>query len=337
MSMRTLVFAVLAALPLSVLAQEPAPTVVPAPRLVCEAPVFNFGTVDNAQSVEHTFVLRNEGDLSLEIGQVRPSCGCTVASVSERMVPPGGETRITSRLSLAGRQGQQHKVITIESNDPKQPQFTLTLTGVAGVAVDVQPTRIVQAQIPVGAQPTNAVMLTGLAGTPFEVLAVEANSDRVSARVETVESGRVYRVLVYPTKPLEPGQLDANLTIRTDHPQRPTVEIPVSFMALSDLVVAPRELVFPIASEEPVTRYIIVRATGQHAFQLSHVEAPEDGIKTEVTPFGPNGYRIQILNLRPRMDLNQKVIRIHTAIPGQPPLEVPLRIIAPAPAPSPAP
>ncbi len=331
MNFRLLPLLVLSLLTVGSQAQEPAPVVQPAPHLICEAPEYDFGTADNSQSVEHTFVVRNDGDLTLEISQVRPSCGCTVASITERNVAPGAETRITARLSLTGRQGPQHKVMTVESNDPKQPQFILTLKGVAGSALEIQPARLMLVQQAAGSQPTGAVHVTGLPGTPFHVTAVEANSDRVVATVETVEDGRIYRLNIAPAQPLAPGQLEATVIIRTDHPQRPTVEVPVVFMAKTDLVVAPRELVFPASSTEPITRYIIVRANDNQTFKIANVETPDAEIKTEITPFGPTGFRIQLSNLKPTSNLNQRVIRVHTAIPGQPPLDVPLRVIEPAP------
>lgn len=309
---------------------------IPAPQLVCDAPDFDFGTIDNSQTVEHTYVLRNTGDLSLEITQARPSCGCTVASISERTVAPGAESRITARLSLAGRQGPQHKVITVESNDPKQPQFALTLRGVAGVALDVQPPRIMQGQLTAGTQPTNEVMVTGQADTPFQITALESTTDRLKATAETVETGRVYRIHLWPAQPLAPGQLEATLVIRTDHPQRPTLEVPVVFMVSTDITVAPRELVFPTMSTEPLTRYIIVRAAEGQTFQIANVETPDPEIKTEITPFGSTGYRIQLSNLRPQASLHQRVIRINTSIPGQAPLDVPIRVI-PAETPAPTP
>jgi len=321
-------------------AQEtPAPAAevhTPAPKLVCDAPDFDFGTVDNSQTVNHTYVVRNDGDLTLEISNVRPSCGCTVASISERQVPPGGETRITALLNLSGRQGAQHKVMTVESNDPQQPQFMLVLRGVAGQALDVQPARLMQAQIPAGTQPTNVVTVSSSLGIPFQITAVESTTESIKASVETVTSGSVYRVNVWPSQPLAPGQLEATVVIRTDLAQRPTVEVPTLFMVNTDLTVAPREMVFPTASDEPVTRYIIVRAAADVPFQISQVDKPSPDITTEITPFGSSGYRIQLSNLRPQAALNQQVIRITTSIPGQPPLEVPIRIIqtaAPAVAP----
>lgn len=339
MHMRSFGMAVVLALPWPGIAQEaPAPVAevhVPAPKLVCDAPEFDFGTVDNSQSVTHTYVVRNDGDLTLEISNVRPSCGCTVASISERNVPPGGETKITAQLNLAGRQGAQHKVMTVESNDPKQPQFMLNLRGVAGVALEVQPARLMQAQISAGTQPTNSVTLTSSLGTPFQITAVEATTESIKASVETVASGSVYRVHVWPSQPLAPGQLEATVIIRTDLPQRPTVEVPTLFMVNTDITVAPREMVFPTASDEPVTRYIIVRAADGLPFQIAQVATPNPEITTEITPFGSNGYRIQLANLRPQAALNQQILRITTSIPGLAPLEVPIRIIqteAPAPA-----
>lgn len=332
MKTRLLIAFLLGSLALSSQAQEAQPAVpAPAPRLACDGPEFDFGVVDNSQTVEHTFLLRNEGDLTLEISQVRPSCGCTVAHISERNVPAGGETKISTKLSLAGRQGQQHKAITVESNDPQQPRFVLTLKGTAGTALDVQPSRLMQSQLAPGSQPTGTVQITGMAGTPFKVLAVESTSEQISARVVTVEEGRVYQLVVSPTQPLSPGQTEATLTVKTDHPQRPNLQVPVLFMAKADLVVAPRELIFPMPSSEPVTRYLIVRANDNQAFQIARVEVPSPEITTETTAFGANGYRVQLSNLRPDTSLNQRVVRIFTSIPGQAPLDVPIRIIASTP------
>ncbi len=317
-------------------AQEPPPAAQPAPRIVCDQPEFDFGTVDNTESVEHTFVLRNAGDLTLEITQARPACGCTVASISERNVPPGGESRITSRLSLAGRQGQQHKTITVESNDPNQPQLMLVLKGVAGSSLEIQPPRITQGQIPAGSQPTNVVALSSPPHQFFQVTSVEPSSDRFQARVETVETGRVYRLLVWPSQPLAAGQLDGAVVIRTDHPQRPTVEIPVLLIANAELTIAPRELIFEGASEEPVTRYLILRTKEGTPCQVTKVETPDPEIQTALSPFGNNGVRIQLSNLRPRAELDQRVIRVYTGFPGQGPLDVRIRLLPAAPsAPSP--
>lgn len=97
-----------------------------APKLVCDAPEFDFGTQDNAQTVEHTFVLRNAGDLTLRSPMRAPAAAAPWPASRNATCCLGGESRITTRLSLAGRNGAQHKTITVDSNDPTQPQYTLS-------------------------------------------------------------------------------------------------------------------------------------------------------------------------------------------------------------------
>ena len=86
------------------------------PRISCDEQVFNFGTVDSQNAIEHTFVLKNIGDTTLEISDVRAACGCTVANISSKSVAPGETSQLTARLNLQGRSGPQSKSITINSN-----------------------------------------------------------------------------------------------------------------------------------------------------------------------------------------------------------------------------
>lgn len=300
-----------------------------APKLVCDAPEFDFGTQDNAQTVEHTFVLRNAGDLTLEIANARPGCGCTVASISQRSVPPGGESRITTRLSLAGRNGAQHKTITVESNDPTQPQYTLVLKGVAGAAITVQPPQLIQGQALAGTQPTSQVEITSM-GTPFQVSSVEANSDQFTARVETIQTGLVYRLYVAPVAPLAAGQLNASIIIRTDHPQRPVIEVPVAYVAMGQMVVAPREIVFSAPSQDAVSRSLLVRSGNGAPFQLTAVEPPRPDVGVSIESLGGNGYRVTLTNLVANAELSGTIVKIRSDIAGAPEMDVPVRVLTPA-------
>ena len=110
----------LAAAPLC--AQGPAVGAAPAPIIFCAQPNFDFGSSESGRSVSHEYVIQNKGDALLSISEIRPSCGCTVASISTQAVAPGAEARVTAVLNLAGRSGPQHKTIAVDSNDPKQPQ-----------------------------------------------------------------------------------------------------------------------------------------------------------------------------------------------------------------------
>lgn len=288
-------------------AQQPATTNVP--HLVCDEPEFDFGLVDQTSNVEHTFILKNTGTLTLEITRAQPSCGCTVADITQKEIPPGGESRISTRFSTAGRTGPQHKTIVVMSNDPEQPQYTLTLKGEIGVALSAKPAQIIMPRVAPGDQPESEVIVESGDGTHFQVTSVSSTSDELAASVSPIEEGRSYRIKVALKHPLE-GAMNATLVVNTDHPKRPTLSIPVHFMVSRDMIVAPREITFEQPNDTAVSRFVLLRNADGAPVELDGVEPPGPGVEIAVQPFGSNGVRIQMTGLVPNNEMNGRVLRI---------------------------
>ena len=61
----------------------------PAPRAIAPEAIKDVGAVDRGERITHEFTIRNDGDAVLEISEVKPSCGCTVAEY-DRSIAPGG-------------------------------------------------------------------------------------------------------------------------------------------------------------------------------------------------------------------------------------------------------
>src|SRR5206468_1084561 len=87
------------------------------PRIALDEPVFDFGTVDRGARVDHTFRVPNRSGATLRIDHVKSSCGCTVAVLSEREVPPGGEARVALSLDTARLAGRTTKTVNVYTND----------------------------------------------------------------------------------------------------------------------------------------------------------------------------------------------------------------------------
>jgi hypothetical protein len=90
---------------------------------------FDFGKVQQGVLLEHDFSFTNEGDAKLIIQSVQPSCGCTGASIGDKKEfdnDESGEIKIT--FNTGGRSGNISKTVTVTSNDPANPQVTLTFT-----------------------------------------------------------------------------------------------------------------------------------------------------------------------------------------------------------------
>ena len=88
------------------------------PRIVVEPAGFDFGQALQNKTLPKDFVLRNVGDEALRIEDVRTSCGCTAALPSERVVPPGGQTRLHVELQTRTAEGRLEKIVYVRSNDP---------------------------------------------------------------------------------------------------------------------------------------------------------------------------------------------------------------------------
>lgn len=315
---------------MSVRAQDaqPAAEAPPAPQIACDEPNYNFGSAESSQTVEHEYLLRNNGKLTLEISQVRPSCGCTVANISEKSVPPGGESRVTARLSLAGRNGHQHKTIVVESNDPQQPQFMLSLEGDVATPMSIQPERVIFGQIGPDAAVTSVVTVASSTDA-FHISGLDAGSAGLQATSETVEEGKQYRLFISTKPPLPPGGFSGVVKVNTDHPARPYFEIPVAAAVLSDIMVAPQELSINAPAGQNVSPFVVLRSGLGHPFTISEVTPPDPSMQVAVEPFGPDGFRVTLTNVVVSPDLNGKVVRITTSSESMREILVPFRITIP--------
>jgi hypothetical protein len=298
----------------------------PAPRIVCDEPSFDFGTVESHQPVEHTFILKNEGTAPLEIANARTSCGCTVASISEKIVPPGGKSEVRATLSLVGRIGQQHKTITIESNDPNNRNLTLFLNGAAASAIDVTPDRITFSQVAAGTVSTAEVVLAATGTNSFKILRAESTSPAFAADVSPIEEGRKYRVAVRMEQSFQPESPGGQINVQTDDPARPTIAIPVSCSALAEIIVAPVDILLSANSTKPVMRTIHLKPGTGPAFQVVSVEPPSGDMKVQVLPW-EDGYRVVVDNIPPDPALNGKTVRITTSAQFMKEILVPFRVL----------
>jgi hypothetical protein len=99
------------------------------PRLLVQPTVHDFGNIKQGEMVSHTFVVTNGGGDLLTITNVRASCGCTAAKPDKNELIPGESTNIKVSFNSAGRQGRQNKTVKIFSNDPENPEVSLTIKG----------------------------------------------------------------------------------------------------------------------------------------------------------------------------------------------------------------
>ncbi len=298
-----------------------------APRIVVDEPHFKFGEQHNEQTIDHTFVIRNEGDATLNIENIRSSCGCTVGNISSRNVPPGGTSEITGRFNLRGRRGTQRSVLTLETNDPESPRTQLTMSGVAVQEFQIRPNRVFFGQIHSGQQSVHQIEIVSLPDKPFEITDIELETEHFTATPLEPKTPYRHRVDIEVRAPQEPGMIDDMVKIHTSHPKHPVLHVPVNAQVAGALTYAPNRISLMAGHETPVTRYVVVRPGSVEEFEITEIESPSETIGTQILHMPNQGYRIQLTNLIPSDELAEQSLKIHTDVEGMSVIDIPFAII----------
>jgi hypothetical protein len=185
-----------------------------APRAVTPFTSFDFGDVYNGEVISQVFVLRNAGDAELRITDFVAGCGCEVVR-GDRVIPPGKEGTAIVEVQTISQSGKIHKVATLHTNDPERPAIVLSL--IANVLRGA-PLRRGKYIGPIFLSPDSSAGLYALSGKkavtefsitsdkPAKIIRVESVTRHFTSRIEEIEPGRNYK-LVVESIPTETGGL----------------------------------------------------------------------------------------------------------------------------------
>jgi len=86
------------------------------PRIEMLEEIYDFGDINQGESVTHNFVLKNVGNANLIISSAKGSCGCTVPDWPKEPIAEGEEGTIKVTFNSSGRSGKQNKTVTLVTN-----------------------------------------------------------------------------------------------------------------------------------------------------------------------------------------------------------------------------
>ena len=86
------------------------------PEIALEKESFDFGEINQDESISIEFKLKNIGNSPLIIRSVKGSCGCTVPEWPEGSIAPGDDTIIKVTFNSGKRLGKQNKTVTLITN-----------------------------------------------------------------------------------------------------------------------------------------------------------------------------------------------------------------------------
>jgi len=300
-----------------------------APRIYSPEPVYDYGSVDNMEMVEHDFVVKNIGEAPLELGRVKTSCGCTAAKPAKTVLAPGEETTIAATLSLKGREGKRSTVITVPSNDPETPNFQLKFTGVAVAAIRVSPYSVNYGQVDGDTQVEDQVLTVQSteADRSVTVTRVECTSPYFETSYEEVVAGKTYRITMKNVRTLKEGPIVGQVRIWTDDPTRASFTVPIYGSVVGDIVIVPSRISVNY-NDDPQARtsqYIRVAAGKVKDFEITEVISPLEEVEVEFTPRKAqfSEYLLKLTNMPANGVLDGKELIVKTDIPGKPEVRIP--------------
>jgi Protein of unknown function (DUF1573) len=210
-------------------APETAASLGKAPKAVFPEVIYRFSPVFEGTTIEHDFVVTNQGQAPLVISNVRPDCGCSVAS-NPGQVAPGGREVISVAVRTGHRSGGTLlKGFTVYTNNRDNAQVRLAVAGEVKAYFTVSP-GYVRMVGPANRHLRAVVRITPSQYRPLVIRKVEVQEDRY-LRCELKPQGahpetEGYELVVENTLQ-KPGSYRVLITVRTDIKEKPSFTIPV--------------------------------------------------------------------------------------------------------------
>ena len=89
---------------------------------------YDFGTVNEGDVVETSYLVTNSGKTDLVITNAQASCGCTVPVWPKNPIKPGATGEVKVKFNTSGKPNRQQKTITLTTNT-ESGREVLTLKG----------------------------------------------------------------------------------------------------------------------------------------------------------------------------------------------------------------
>jgi hypothetical protein len=307
------------------------PAVVPGagPRIEFGRRDHDFGEVQAGQNFLHTFVFTNTGISTLEILQVRPSCGCTTAGEWDKRVEPGGVGKIPIQFNSANFSGTIQKTVSVVSNDPQEPNVILHMKARVWVPVEVTPKSVMfQYDRETQKEETRRIRIFSNLKEPLKLGEPQVGHRGFKAELQTVTEGKEYELLVSTVPPVGTGTITAPITLAVNDTNVEPVRVQAYAIERQVLVVSPSRLTLPagpLANELRPT--LTIRMQGTNKVVLTEPAISTPGVNVELKELQPG----QLFALTPvfpagfELTANQRVeLTVKSDHPRYPVIRVPV-------------
>ncbi|MBN2447223.1 MAG: DUF1573 domain-containing protein [Phycisphaerae bacterium] len=311
------------------------------PVLRVEPPNWDFGEVWYGAPLSTEVKLTNVGSETLEIKNIRKSCGCTGAKLDKRTLEPAETTIMEVGYdSTKGREKVQ-QTITIETNDPGRPTTRFTLSGTCKPMFDfeINGQKLNIPSLQLGQLSKSEVKSGTLTIKPLydkhkvHLALADEKVAGYDVKLKEVVPGEQYELTATTIPPLDPGAAMTVVHLKTDVEFMDTMKVRLGGYVIPAVRVVPdRLMVSPKLTFESKKRVKIVYLKTT-PIEVLNIECDDPRVTWEKLEApgessGPNGAIELEVTLPPGDSIPEAGIKLTITTDSQDPdyetLEVPI-------------
>jgi hypothetical protein len=306
------------------------------PHLQFDETVYDFGKTSQVTTVSGVFKFKNTGDGVLKMQKPQPSCGCTAAEVRPDTLAPGATGEIPFTLNLGFYPGHLEKHITARSNDPKNPEVSLTILVDYTPLYEMSPLTLAPT-LAFGMDSTNlSTTLARTDGKPMHITRLETSQPWITATLDSgtndVTSTRIH---VGIQRNGSPRRFNEYVHVYTsEQSNAPSASLYIYGEISGEVSLSPEALYWSItdaaktAAERPaalMTQKVAIRSADGQPLELKNLQSSIKGINVQLVPQGGGTVYELIARLDdvPASTISGKV-SFDTSVPAQPRIELPV-------------
>jgi hypothetical protein len=268
-----------------------------APRAVVPTTAHDFGTVLQGEKVSHRFEIQNEGDRPLTLRRVDVSAPGMKARFRQT-VPAGQKGFVIVEWPTDDLKDEVSAEVTAYFDDPGLPRTVLRLRGRVTPSIEWHPHAAVFFSVFKGESDEQTVRLMNQEDRPLTITRIEPEGQHFAARLDPVESGKVYDLVVRVLAGTPPGRYLEAVYLHTDHPTRPRLRVAVNVFVKNDVYVSPEVVDFGTVDVAQVTArrslgsltQTVTARKRQGTFAITSLTTDVPGLRLEQSPAGASQF-----------------------------------------------
>lgn len=268
--------------------------IVEKPKMFFEEQLYDFGKIYIGEHVKHGFKFKNVGLGELIINSVKSSCGCTAALVTKNKLIKNEEGEVEIRFNPGNYVGKVTKSVIVNSNDPENPKYTITITGEIIEEVGVNPKRINFGIMRKGDTCTKILEIKTVPEAKIEIKKVESPSTYITITQNKSGENNKYNYQVTMSKYDYIGKFDGIVFVYTSSNKQERIDVPFCGEIVGDVTFYPEKLALGnIKKNQEIKKAIIINFVNKDTI-IEKIEVDPNVINYTVSELNNSSKKIDV-------------------------------------------